>query len=79
MTLKYFIAASVAFSKLYLSSISSFIMSQNLLPVSGMNCHIPQALASDRASFFNQLSATAKYLKSSGIHASLSFFSMTGK
>jgi hypothetical protein len=49
------------------------------LPVDSINCQIHQALESLNASFLNALSATAKYLKSSGIHASFNFFSIYGK
>ena len=57
----------------------SSISSPYLFQVSGMNCQIPQALESESASFLSQLSATAKYLKSSGTQASLSSFSIVGK
>jgi len=55
------------------------MVNQNLVAVSGMNCQIHPALESDKASFLSALSATARYLKSSGIHAFFSFSSMIGK
>jgi hypothetical protein len=77
--LKYKIAAVVSFSKLYLSSILLSIISQYLDQVSGINCQIHHAFESLKALLFKALSATAKYLKSSGIQASFNFSSIYGK